>query len=160
MSKPRGRYNLRLIKASWPYSLEEAATLLGVHENTVTRWLNDGLRADRSARPTLVRGDALIAFLAEGQSSRRRKCEWDEFYCFKCREPRRACLGIIDITIENSKRFRAKTICEACETSMTKVQSMKNLQKFLDGFHVHRLEGDHLIEGPSPSVNGDKEALE
>ena len=50
------RYNLRLIKATWPYTVQEIAELFGVHKNAVLGWLKAGLKSDRSQRPFLVRG--------------------------------------------------------------------------------------------------------
>src|SRR3954466_4602648 len=88
------RYNVRRIRATWPYSVQEIAALLGIHKNAVLRWLGSGLSADRSHKPFLVRGDELIRFLKQRQQANRRKCGSEEFFCFRCRVPREACLGI------------------------------------------------------------------
>jgi excisionase family DNA binding protein len=63
------RYNVRSIKATLPYTVQEVAKLLGIHKHAVLRWLKGGLYADRSQRPFLIRGDELARFLNERHSS-------------------------------------------------------------------------------------------
>jgi hypothetical protein len=151
-------YNVRLIKATWPYSVQEIAALFGVHKNAVLRWLKEGLRADREKRPFLIRGDELIRFLTARQRSRKHNCRLTEFFCLRCRAPREAYLGIADIAFENSTRFRVKALCAVCSTSVNKVQSIRNLQKVKNSFHVQQLTGEHMMACVDPSVNSDLEA--
>lgn len=155
MAKRKRSYNLRLVKATWPYSLQEIAELFGVHKNLPQRWMHEGLIADTSVRPFLIRGDELIRFLRKRQNSRKRKCALREFYCFKCRTPREAYLGIADIEIESPFRFRVKTICPVCSTSMSKVQAMSNLEKIEAGLKIQKLEDRRIKAGANPSVNSD-----
>jgi hypothetical protein len=150
-------YNVRLIKATWPYSVQEIAALLHVHKNAVLRWLNEGLQADKSQRPFLVRGDELIRFLSARQQSRKRKCGCTEFFCFKCRAPRETYLGIVDILVESADRFRMKGLCVVCGTPVNKMQGMRNLEKIKGIFNVMEMTGQHLMERPVPSANGDFE---
>jgi len=150
------RYNTRLIKATWPYDVQQIADLFGLHKNAVLRWLKEGLQADTTRRPYLIRGDELIRFLDDRQKSKRQKCSFDEFFCFKCRAPRKAYEAIADLTIESPTRFRIKGLCAACGTSVNKVQGIKNLPKIEASFHVQQREGWHLIEGFNPSVNSDR----
>jgi excisionase family DNA binding protein len=150
-------YDLRQIKATWPYTVPEAAKALGVHKNAVTRWLKEGLQANRDQRPYLIRGDALAQFLLARQKSRRQKCASDEFFCFKCRVPRKVYENIIDIEFVSPSRFRMKGICEVCSTTLNKMQGTRKLPKIQKAFHVQQLAGQHLIEGASPNLNSDKE---
>ena len=90
MLKRKRNYDLRGIKATWPYSVTEITELLGVHKNTVFQWIKDGLMADKSKRLWLVRGDELARFLSARQASKKRKCRLTEFPCFKCRDRREA----------------------------------------------------------------------
>ncbi len=137
-------YNLRRIKATWPYTVPEAAKTLGIHKNAVLHWLKDGLQADKDKRPYLIRGTELIRFLSTRQQSRRRKCEATEFYCFKCRVPRKAYENIIDIEFVSANRFRMKGICEVCNTPVNKMQGVGSLAKIQQDFHVQQLAGQHL----------------
>jgi excisionase family DNA binding protein len=129
------RYNVRRIKATWPYSVQEIAELFGIHKNAVLRWLKQGLRADRSQRPYLIRGDELARFLNERQNAKRQRCGPDEFFCFRCRVPREACLGIADIAIESPTRLRIKALCATCDTPVNKVQSVRELAKIKQRFN-------------------------
>jgi hypothetical protein len=151
----RRHYNVRLIKATWPYTVQEIAGLFGIHKHAVFRWFSQGLGADRSQKPFLIRGDELIRFLKERQDGRRRKCRPEEFFCFRCRVPRQAWLGIADIVIESTTRLRLKALCPACETPMNKVQSVRELAKISNRFHIQQLAGEHLIERPGPRLNSD-----
>ena len=131
-ARRRRRYNIRRIKATWPYSIQEVAELLGIHENAVLGWLKKGLPADRSRRPFLIRGDKLADFLVGRQNSRRQRCAPHEFFCFKCRCPRAAALEMADIVIESPTKLRITALCTVCETMVNKVQSVRELQKSFD----------------------------
>jgi excisionase family DNA binding protein len=148
------KYNTRRIKATWPYTVHEIAELFGIHKNAVLRWLREGLRVDRSGRPFLIRGDELARFLSERQNGRRQRCAPDEFFCFRCRAPRAACLGMADVTVGSPTRLRIKALCAVCETPVNKVQSARELPRIKKQFHVQELTGEHLIERTAPSVNG------
>ena len=157
MAKRKRTYNLRLIKATWPYSVREIADLYDVHKNLVLRWLKEGLQANRDKRPPLVRGDELARFLSVRQQSRKRKCAATEFFCFKCRAPREAYLGIADVVIESPSRFRLKAICTVCSTAVNKMQGIEKLQKIQNTFHVRQLVEQHILECTNPSLNSDLE---
>jgi hypothetical protein len=142
----RRRYNVRLLKATWPYTVQEIGELFGIHKNAVLRWLRQGLQADRSQRPFLIRGDELARFLGQRQNGKHRKCGPGQFFCFKCRALREACLGMADVVIESPTRFRIKALCRVCDTPINKVQSIRDLQKIQNTFHVQQLTGEHLLE--------------
>lgn len=151
-------YNTRLIKATWPYSVEEIATLFGLHKNAVLGWLKEGLQADMTHRPYLVRGTELSRFLNDRQKTKKRKCAFEEFFCFKCRSPRQAYEGIADLKAESLHRCRIKVICAVCSTSMSKIQNIANLPKIEACFHIQQREAWHIIDGFNPSVNSDRRA--
>ncbi len=151
--RKKRRYNVRRVKATWPYTVQEIADLFGIHKNAVLRWLREGLCADRSQRPFLIRGDELARFLNERQNGKRRRCAPGEFFCFRCRVPREACLGMADIAIESPTRLRIKALCAVCETPVNKVQSVRDLAKIKTCFDSVQLTGEHLLECAAPSVN-------
>ena len=158
-ARQKRRYNVRLIKATWPYTAQEIAELFDIHKNAVLRWLKEGLHADRNQRPYLIRGDELIRFLNRRQDGKRRRCGPGEFFCFKCRVPREPYLGIADIAIESPTRFRIKALCSVCDTSMNKVQNVRNLPRIKTLFNIQQLTGEHLLECLAPSQNDDFETL-
>ena len=149
------RYNTRLIKQTWPYTVQEIAELFGIHKNAVLRWLKEGLVAHRDKRPFLIPGHELARFLDARQAKRRCKCRPTEFYCFKCRAAREPYLGIVDVVIENSFRLRLKSLCSVCSTAVSKVQRVRELAKIQSRFHVQQLAERHIPEAIGPSLNRD-----
>ena len=158
-SKPcrKRTYDLRWVKATYPYEISEIAKRMGVHKNAIGQWIKQGLRVNKHARPRLIRGDDLIEFIGARQTAKKRKCGPREFYCFKCRTQRRAYLDIVDLLIESGLRVRLKAICGECSTKVNKVQSLKNLPKIRERFHVQQQTERHLRERAEPS---DERALD
>jgi hypothetical protein len=157
MPRRKRTYNVRRIKATWPYSVQEVAELFGIHKSAVLRWLKEGLQANPDQRPYLIRGNELARFLTARQIGRRRKCAFPEFYCVKCRAPREAYLRIADITIESPTRLRAKALCGVCGTPVNKVQAVRELSRIQQCFEIQQLTGEHLLERTSTSLNSDSE---
>src|SRR3954469_17489008 len=151
------RYNLRRIKETWPYTVQEIAELFGIHKNAVLRWLKGGLKSDQSQRPFLVRGDELIRFLNDRQNGNRQRCAPSEFFCFRCRVPREAYLGMADIAIDSPTRLRIKALCAVCDTPVNKAQNVRDLPAIKSRFNVQQLAGEHLIERADARLNCDLE---
>ncbi len=155
MVKRKRTYNLRRIKATWPYTVEEIAELFGLHKHAVRRWISEGLPANKNGRQFLIRGDDLAEFLGKRQQSKKRRCRTNELFCFKCRAQREAYLGMADVVIESATRLRVKTICGVCDTPMNKVQHIQKLPEIEKTFKIQQLTGRHIIECSNPSVNRD-----
>lgn len=60
------RHNSRLVKIHYSYTTEEAASLLGIHKNTLTQWRRQGLKPIDDRRPVLFQGGVLRAFWNAG----------------------------------------------------------------------------------------------
>lgn len=153
------RYNLRRIRATYPYSVPEVAKLLCVHKNAVLRWLKQGLRADGPPRLRLIRGEALIRFLSERQQARRRKCKLTEFFCFRCRVQREALPGSAAVVRDGLNRLRVTAKCTACSTTVNKVQGLQALTKIHSAFGIRELDQRHLRARAEASVNGEFKAV-
>ena len=85
---PRRRPNHRLVKLHRSYTVEEVATLLGVHRNTVREWIKRGLPTCDGKRPLLILGRELAAFLQARRAKNKRACLPGEIYCVRCHVPR------------------------------------------------------------------------
>jgi hypothetical protein len=153
-SKRSRRYNLRRIKATYPYTVPEIARLLDVHKNAVLRWMKRGLRADGPPRQRLIRGDELIRFLSEHQMARRRKCKLTEFYCFRCRVQREVLPGSATVDLDGLARLRVKAKCKVCATTVNKMQGLEALARICEAFDIGQLDQRHLRERAGASVNG------
>ena len=92
MQKRRKRtYNGRIFKARRAYSFAEIAEKLNTHIRTVQIWRKEGLKIlDDNTTPFRVMGYNLRDFLKARLQSRKKPLKIGEFYCPKCKEPRRS----------------------------------------------------------------------
>ncbi len=111
-------YNLRLIRRTMPYSIQEVADLYHLHPNAVRRWLKDGLKVTEKVRPYLIYGGDLIDFLGNRQRRRKRPSEAGQMYCCRCRASRRPAAQSVSIELLNLRQLIVRGRCELCETRM------------------------------------------
>lgn len=149
----RGRFNTSRIRKNYSYTVPEICRLFGIHKNTVREWFRKGLKKIDEQRPCLIHGHLLKSFLDERQKSRRKKCNLEEFYCFRCRLPRRAMGNLADIEVRTEKTVMLIGLCEVCETPVRKVQSAKALLMIFQIFDIPRQQQTRLRESLSPSLN-------
>ena len=114
----RRRHRVNLIKATYLYDTNEIAKLFHILRNTVRQWLKAGFEPIDERRPVLVHGSVLKAFLAQRQEARRQKCAPGEFFCFRCRAPRRPWASLVDVSPHTEKIAKLTAICCVCETEM------------------------------------------
>lgn len=150
------RLNHRLVKIHRSYTVEEIATLLVVHRNTVREWIKRGLPTVDERRPTLIQGSQLSDFLQARRQSGKRHCRPDEIYCMKCREPRRP--------LDNEVEYRPLTpslgnlvgICSTCAGWMYRRASSASVAEIRAKVTVTFPKGqEHIGESFQPSVNSD-----
>ncbi|KCV81860.1 hypothetical protein ATO10_10955 [Actibacterium atlanticum] len=107
------------IKSVCCYTIQEAADITGVSERTVRAWIKGGLPAMTQERPTLIRGDTLIAFIKAQRSARKTLVGPDQFFCLKCRDARKPASGLVDCEV-TGERAKLTAICGVCDTIMHK----------------------------------------
>ena len=78
--------NPRLAKIHRNYTVEEVASLFGIHRNTVREWVKRGLPTSDGRRPMLILGRDLVAFLSARRAKNKRTCPPGELYCVRCRQ--------------------------------------------------------------------------
>ncbi|WP_429931484.1 helix-turn-helix domain-containing protein [Agrobacterium vitis] len=122
----RRRPDRRAIKQHRSYTAEEAALVLGIAKGTVRRWLKAGLPHITDQRPFLILGSDLREFL-DRQDKPKHCCQPHEFFCFRCRVPRRAAAGLIDYVPRTALSGQLSAICEVCDTIMHKSFSATKL---------------------------------
>lgn len=147
------RFNTNRIRKHYSYSMQEISHLLGVHTNTVASWLKQGLPKTDKQKPYLIYGDDLRVFLNERQKSRSRKCAVNEFYCFRCRVPKRSLGNLVDVRFRNPKTVMVSGLCETCETAVNKVQSVQDLPKVFEAFNISKKQQRHIYESSTHSLN-------
>ena len=120
-TKKKRTYNGKLFKAKRAYSFAEIAEKLGTHDRTVQRWRKEGLKIlEDHAKPFLVMGQDLRDFLKARRRSRKKPLKMGEFYCPRCREPRKSRPD--RLTAQATQRRLGKTyrqvllrgVCELC----------------------------------------------
>lgn len=118
-------YHLRKIKLNWEYTVEDISELFSVTTKTVYRWTTLGLKPiEGSQRPYLFHGEDLKEFIKNMLSKRRHPLGEDEFFCMKCRCPRKSKPGfqttiLTEIRMGTNKLSGRKTgVCEICGTKM------------------------------------------
>lgn len=114
------------IKSYRCYTIPEAATLVRVSGRTIRQWIKNGLPAMTDERPTLVRGDDLIAFIKARRAARKTKVAADAFYCLKCRAARKPAAGLVECQCSET-RAKLSAFCNICETMMYKPIALSRL---------------------------------
>lgn len=110
------RYSAARIKSNRSYTIEEAAEVVGVTTQTVRQWVREGLPLLSEKRPFLILGWQLKSWLKEREANRARPLKGDEFYCLRCKAPRKAAFGLMDQTTSRDGRPMMTGFCGVCET--------------------------------------------
>lgn len=149
--------NPNRIKINRTYTVEEAADALGVHKNTVRRWIAaEGLLAVTDARPHLIPGAVLKPFLVEKRQRQRTRCGPGEFYCFKCRTPRRPALRIADYVPKSPDNGMLEALCSECGSIMYRAARQGDLPTFRTLFEIQERRAERSISDPPlPLPNSD-----
>lgn len=154
---PARRINPRLIKIHRAYSVEEAARTLGAHKNSVRGWIKKGLPVVDDSRPVLILGQDLRSYLERKRRTAKRPCPPGTVYCFKCREPRAAALGMVEYVPRNAVTGNLKALCATCGTMMSRCARRHDLSTIMPGIDVQTREANaRLSERALPSLNCDK----
>lgn len=151
---PRRAPNPRLVKINLSYTVEEVASLLQSHRNTVRNWIKNGLRTCDDRRPTLILGRHLAEYLTAHRARNKRACKPGEIYCLRCRAPRTPAGGMADFQTITVMVGNLIGICPECSLMMNRRVSVSKLEavrghldiKFPLGFR-------HIGETQRPTLN-------
>ena len=149
-------HNPKLAKIHRNYSVDEIATLFGVHRNTVRAWVKRGLATSDDRRPMLILGRDLVAFLQAQRAKNKRTCQPGEIYCVRCRAPKAPAGAMADYEALTATQGNLIAICPDCETLIYRRVSLAKLAQVrgkLDITFPQALR--HIDESLQPSVNSD-----
>ena len=150
---PTRRVNPYLVKLNRSYSASELASCLGAHKNTVRNWQREGLTPIDRSRPRLFHGQAVRAFLITRQANRKRPCPPGTFFCFRCREPRRPALGMVEFVEPMAGTGNLRALCENCETIMHRRVRRSAIATAMPGIDVQIRQAPLRFSGSSdPSL--------
>jgi hypothetical protein len=151
-SAKRGQ-DLRKIRLSKCYTVQECAGLLSVSISTIRAWIRLGLPIVDAGKPLLIAGDALKSWLINRKAARKRKCQPDELYCCSCKQPRKAKIGTVMIVPRNSKTLFIRANCADCNAKMNQVGSLAYLSEILAVFGLETLAQVNLAGCENSNVN-------
>lgn len=151
------RLNYRLAKIHRNYTVEEAATLFGVHRNTVREWIKRGLPVI-AGRPVLMLGRELRAFLLDRRANNRRPCGPGQIYCVRCRSPREPALGMVEYHALTAILGNLVGICSHCEALIYRRVNCSRLSEVLGPLTLTTTESErHIDDTVQATVNSDFE---
>jgi hypothetical protein len=148
------RANPYRLKVNRSYTVGELAMCFNVHKNTVRSWQREGLVPNDRGRPLLFHGKTVRTFLIERKAKRKRPCPPGTLYCFRCREPRRPALRMVDFVELKSGSGNLRALCEACGTLMYRRARQSAIPTVMPGIDVQIRQAPPRLSGrPDPSLN-------
>lgn len=124
------------VKRHREYTPFEAAEALDLHRQTVIRWIrHHGLVADTSAKPWLIRGADLKAFLAERRQAGRTRLAVGEIYCLPCRKAQIPAERMAEFQLQTGSGGQLSGICPDCARMMyrrTRRSELEAIRAVLD----------------------------
>ena len=149
-------HNPRLVKIHRNYTVEEIATVLGIHRNTVHRWIKDGLSVIDSKRPKLVHGRELAAFLQARKAKNKRPCKPGQIYCVRCRTPQDPADAMAECQVQAGNLGNLVGICPMCDGLIYRRVNVTKLAQVQGNLEITLAHGSrHISEREMPSVNGE-----
>lgn len=130
------RPNPRRLRATRTYTIEEAATALGVSTGTVRSWVKAGLPLMKSRRPFLILGDALHSFLQDRAKSAKVSLQPDQLYCFTCKDARTPMGMLVDCIPQTSKTARLFGLCDVCGGTCNRMIGTSQIDRIGNIFEV------------------------
>ena len=148
--------NPRLAKIHRNYTVDEVATLFGIHKNTVREWVKRGLPTNDGKRPILILGRDLVTFLTARRAKNKRTCQPGEIYCVRCRAPRAPAGDMVDYVPVTPTLGNLMAICSACETMIYRRVSLAKLDLVRGNLEIALPQAlEHIGESAQPIVNSD-----
>ena len=148
--------NPRLVKIHRNYNVEEVASLLKVHKNTVREWIKRGLPTIDDKRPTLILGRDLSVFLQARRMKNKQPCKPNQMYCLPCREPKIPAGNMVDYQPRTESLGNLFGICPDCETGMNRAINLEKLEIIRLVLDISLPEGlQRIVDSNQPTVNSD-----
>jgi len=119
------RPDKRKVRVTKNYSVQEMAKLFDKSESTILDWIREGLPTIDDKKPVLVFGWQLKGWHEAKWAARKIKCEPLEFYCSRCRGPRRLAPGSLRFDEVPGGAPRANGRCIDCSKHLFKSVTQK-----------------------------------
>lgn len=131
----RKKYPLNRINKKGYYLIEGITILFGITRRTVQNMLKQGLKILCRKKPFLIYGQDLFDFLKERKSENECTLLEDEFFCPRCRCPRKSLVSFIKY--EKTDKMLGKNyarqviirgVCEVCYSPLNRFSSDKKIK--------------------------------
>jgi len=102
------------------YDIDDMCTLfadLGLHPQTVRRWMKNGLKKTDNRKPALVYGNDLITYLKSNNSKNKCKTAFDQLYCTSCQDARHIFQNKIHVE-QKAQSLLVTGVCRTCKNKM------------------------------------------
>lgn len=140
------RLSWRAISIHRSYDVAELARLLKVDRRTVRRWMDNGLRSIRDARPFLILGADLVEFLS-GKKKPKARCGPGEMFCFRCQLARQVAFRESEIAHASPVSLNLRALCGACSAVMHRRVSRARIGVDMPGVTIRDPQAErHLSE--------------
>ncbi|MGG7565008.1 helix-turn-helix domain-containing protein [Rhodovulum sp. DZ06] len=127
------------IKRHQIYTVHEAAEATGRNPRTLRRWITaDGLPADRSAKPWLIRGEDLKSWLIERRARGHVVLGPAEIWCLPCRRAIHPAGGMAEYRARTDAGGMLIGICPCCERLVHRAVRASDLPLFASRMDVTR----------------------
>lgn len=148
-------YNHNLVKINRNYTFEELAAVFGIHKNTVSAWVKNGLPCLKEMRPFLILGADARVYLKSQRSSKKQKCKPNEFYCMRCKVPTHPHDSFEYLPMTDTKG-RLSGFCVRCECVVNKFVSVVSLERYSLLFDLSvPIDLGHITDSNNPLLNSD-----
>jgi hypothetical protein len=135
------RFNYRRVKLHRSYTIAELADRVGAHKHTVRRWIAAGLRTMGAKRPLLIHGADFRDFMKAREPIKQR-CKLGEFYCLRCRAPKRPAGDMADYHPHTASRGLLSGICPTCGRMIYRAASLAKVEQISGGLDVAFPQGE------------------
>ena len=152
------RPNYRLVKIHRSYTVEQIASLFGIHKHTVRNWMKKGLTTSDLKRPVLILGAVLSAFLKAKRLKNKQPCKPGEIFCLRCRLPRNPAGEMAEYQPTSATLGCLIGICPACGKFIYRRVNPTKLEQIRGKMNItFPIAQKHIVERTEPFVNTDLE---
>ncbi len=149
-------YNPNRVKLNRSYTFEELAVVLGVHKNTVSTWVKNGLPCLKERRPFLILGAEARAYLQKQRTAKKQRCKPDELFCMRCKTPTSPAESFVEYLPLSATKGRLTGFCGRCESVVNKFVRYDSLERYSILFDLSvPTELEHINDCNNPLLNSD-----
>jgi len=149
-------YNPNRVKLNRSYTFEELAVVLGVHKNTVSTWVKNGLPCLKERRPFLILGVEARAYLQQQRTAKKQQCKPDEMFCMRCKVPTKPAENFVEYLPLSATKGRLTGFCGRCECVVNKFVGVESLSRYSVIFDLSVPKAlEHINDCDNPLLNSD-----